>query len=33
MPDIREIQVSVNGEDHSAKVETRTSLGDFLRQN
>ena len=33
MPDIREIQVSVNGKDHSAKVETRTSLGDFLRQN
>jgi len=33
MPDIREIQVSVNGENHSVKVETRTSLGDFLRQN
>ncbi|MDG2313748.1 MAG: (2Fe-2S)-binding protein [Alphaproteobacteria bacterium] len=33
MADIRDIQVSVNGEDHSAKVETRTSLGDFLRQN
>ena len=33
MPDTRDIQVSVNGEDHFAKVETRTSLGDFLRQD
>jgi|TARA_B110000196_G_C21088118_1_gene636096 carbon-monoxide dehydrogenase small subunit len=33
MPDTRDIQVSVNGEDHFSKVETRTSLGDFLRQD
>jgi len=33
MPDTRDIQVSVNGENHFSKVETRTSLGDFLRQD
>lgn len=32
MADIREVTVTVNGQSRSATVETRTSLGDFLRQ-
>ncbi len=32
MADTRDIELTVNGESHSANVETRTSLGDFLRQ-
>ncbi len=32
MADTRDIEVTVNGQRHSATVETRTSLGDFLRQ-
>jgi carbon-monoxide dehydrogenase small subunit len=32
MADTRDITVTVNGESRSATVETRTSLGDFLRQ-
>ena len=31
MADARDIEVTVNGESHAANVETRTSLGDFLR--
>ena len=32
MADTRDIELTVNGESRSANVETRTSLGDFLRQ-
>ena len=32
MPDYRNINVVVNGVKHELDVETRTSLGDFLRQ-
>lgn len=32
MADTREITVTVNGESRTATAETRTSLGDFLRQ-
>ena len=32
MPDYRNIKVVVNGVEHELDVETRTSLGDFLRQ-
>ncbi|MBO6782562.1 MAG: (2Fe-2S)-binding protein [Alphaproteobacteria bacterium] len=32
MADTRDIELTVNGESRSATVETRTSLGDFLRQ-
>ena len=32
MADTRDIEVTVNGESHTATVETRISLGDFLRQ-
>jgi len=32
MAETRDIEVTVNGESHTATVETRTSLGDFLRQ-
>ena len=31
MADTRDIELTVNGESHAANVETRTSLGDFLR--
>lgn len=31
MADTRDIELKVNGESHTATVETRTSLGDFLR--
>jgi carbon-monoxide dehydrogenase small subunit len=31
MADTREVTVTVNGESRTATVETRTSLGDFLR--
>ena len=31
MPDYRNIKVVVNGVEHELDVETRTSLGDFLR--
>jgi carbon-monoxide dehydrogenase small subunit len=31
MADTRDIEVKVNGESRAANVETRTSLGDFLR--
>ena len=32
MAETRDIEVTVNGESHTATVETRISLGDFLRQ-
>lgn len=32
MADTREITMTVNGESRTASVETRSSLGDFLRQ-